>query len=245
MHYLLFSFILSINFLYGLPYQEGEYVSEAHQNITQSTCYAGNGYEEGDIWKLADWNGALNGGNYNIIYVEMAASWWGPCYNKHNGLGGTIHQEFEDNNNVKFIVAFSDPNQPYTCREWGEMPDGGSSQIILDEGSDIWSLFQSGGVFPSSALLNHEMMVYAKNPSLFALDDIIPELLDNIPDPDPCSGVSYGDINYDGIINVVDAIFIIQYILGNETLTECVPDVNQDGVVDVTDIVTLLNFILD
>tara|TARA_B100000700_G_scaffold278445_1_gene326579 strand:- start:93 stop:470 length:378 start_codon:yes stop_codon:yes gene_type:complete len=125
------------------------------------------------------------------------------------------------------------------------MPDGGSSQIILDEGSDIWSLFQSGGVFPSCALLNHEMMVYAKNPSLFALDDIIPELLDNIPDPDPCSGVSYGDINYDGIINVVDAIFIIQYILGNETLTECVPDVNQDGVVDVTDIVTLLNFILD
>ena len=55
--------------------------------------------------------------------------------NKHNGLGGTIHQEFEDNNNVIFILAFSDTNQPYTCREWGEMPDGGASQIIYDQNS--------------------------------------------------------------------------------------------------------------
>ena len=156
-----------------------------------------------------------------------------------------MHQIFEDYDNVKFLIAFSDPNQPYTCREWGQMPDGGSSQIISDTNSSIWGLFQSGGAFPSSALLNHEMMVYDKNPSIFALDDIIPELIENIPDPNPCSGVTYGDINYDGTINVVDAIFIIQYILGNDTSGECTPDINQDGIVDVTDIVTLLNFILE
>jgi len=156
-----------------------------------------------------------------------------------------VHHFFEDYDNVKFIIAFSDPNQPYTCREWGLMPDGGASQIIYDQNSIIWGLFQSGGAFPSSVLLNHEMMVYDKNPSPFALDDIIPELLENIPDPNPCSGVSYGDINYDGIINIVDAIFIVQYILGNDISGECTPDVNQDGIVDVTDIVTLLSFILD
>ena len=83
-----------------------------------------------------------------------------------------MHQIFEDYDNVKFLIAFSDPNQPYTCREWGQMPDGGSSQIISDTNSSIWGLFQSGGAFPSSALLNHEMMVYDKNPSIFALDDI-------------------------------------------------------------------------
>ena len=44
---------------------------------------------------------------------------------------------------------------------------------------------------------------------------------------------------------MVDAIFIIQYILGNDTSSECTPDINQDGIVDVTDIVTLLNFILE
>ena len=152
---------------------------------------------------------------------------------------------FEDYDNVKFIIAFSDPNQPYTCHEWGEMPDGGSSQIIIDEGSDIWSLFQSGGAFPSSALLNHEMMVYDKNPSPFALDDIIPELIDFIPDPDPCSGVVYGDINLDGIINIVDAILTIQYILGNNTPNDCVPDINQDGIVNVSDVILLVDFILE
>ena len=124
------------------------------------------------------------------------------------------------------------------------MPDGGGSQIISDDGYEIWNLFQSGGAFPSSALLNHEMMVYDKNPSLFALDDIIPELIENIPDPDPCSGVSYGDINYDGIVNIVDTIIVVQYILGNN-ITECVPDVNQDGIVNVSDVVMLVDFILN
>mgnify|MGYP007063871765 CR=1 FL=1 len=88
------------------------------------------------------------------------------------------------------------------------------------------------------------MMVYDKNPSLFALDDIIPELIENIPDPDPCSGVSYGDINYDGIINIIDAIIVAQYILGNN-ITECIPDINQDGIVNVSDVVILLDFILE
>ena len=156
-----------------------------------------------------------------------------------------MHHFFEDYDNVKFIIAFSDPNQPYSCREWGDMPDGGSSQIIHDQNSTIWSLFQSGGAFRSSALLNHEMMVYDKNPSPFALDDIIPELLENIPDPDPCSGVSYGDINFDGIINISDAILTIQYILGNDISGECLHDVNQDGIVNVSDVVMLVDFILD
>ena len=155
-----------------------------------------------------------------------------------------MHHFFEDYDNVKFLIAFSDPNQPYTCREWGQMPDGGSSQIITDTQSSIWGLFQSGGAFPSSVLLNHEMMVYDKNPSPFSLDDIIPELIEEIPDS-PCSGVAYGDINDDNIINLVDILLTVQYILGNDISGECTPDVNQDGSVDVADILIILNFILD
>ena len=71
-------FLLTFTLLLGLlysSYEEGEFVSEDDQNITQITCYSGNDYEVDDPWKLSDWNGALNGGNYNIIYVEMAASW--------------------------------------------------------------------------------------------------------------------------------------------------------------------------
>ena len=59
----------------GAYYDEGDQVSTAHQNITQSTCYAGNEYENSDPWKLADWNGATNGGHYNVIFIEMSATW--------------------------------------------------------------------------------------------------------------------------------------------------------------------------
>jgi hypothetical protein len=61
--------------LYSGYYQEGEYVSLEDQNITMTTCYAGNGYANGDSWKLSDWNGELNGGNHNVIIIIMAASW--------------------------------------------------------------------------------------------------------------------------------------------------------------------------
>tara|TARA_Y100001960_G_scaffold329981_1_gene422772 strand:- start:1081 stop:1302 length:222 start_codon:yes stop_codon:yes gene_type:complete len=71
---LLFIFVSLLGFVYS-SYQEGEFVSESDQNITMTTCYAGNDYAVDDIWKLSDWNGALNGGHYNIVYIEMAASW--------------------------------------------------------------------------------------------------------------------------------------------------------------------------
>jgi hypothetical protein len=53
----------------------GDYISDSHQNITQSTCYAGNDYGVGEDWKLADWNGATNGGHHTVIFIEMSATW--------------------------------------------------------------------------------------------------------------------------------------------------------------------------
>jgi len=56
-------------------YDVGDIVSEQHQNIEKSTCYEGNDYDVNDIWSLADWNGATNGGHYNVIFIEMSATW--------------------------------------------------------------------------------------------------------------------------------------------------------------------------
>ena len=60
---------------YASTYGIGDIVSETDQNITRSTCYAGNGYEVDDDWKLADWNGSSNGGKYNVILIDMSATW--------------------------------------------------------------------------------------------------------------------------------------------------------------------------
>ena len=60
---------------FASTYDVGDIISDTHQNITKSTCYAGNEYENGDSWKLADWNGATNGGHYTVIFIEMSATW--------------------------------------------------------------------------------------------------------------------------------------------------------------------------
>tara|TARA_B100000029_G_scaffold257370_1_gene254143 strand:- start:28 stop:255 length:228 start_codon:yes stop_codon:yes gene_type:complete len=56
-------------------YCAGDQVSITHQNATHSVGAAYDNYQIGDDFKLADWNGALNGGNYHVIFIDMSASW--------------------------------------------------------------------------------------------------------------------------------------------------------------------------
>ena len=64
-----------LSFSLASVYDEGDIISDSHQNIEKSTCYAGNGYEVNQDWKLADWNGEVNGGTYNVMFMEMSATW--------------------------------------------------------------------------------------------------------------------------------------------------------------------------
>ena len=72
-------YFLTISTAIGLTlasvYDVDDYISDTHQNITKSTCYAGNEYGTGDNWKLADWNGATNRGHHTVIFIEMSATW--------------------------------------------------------------------------------------------------------------------------------------------------------------------------
>lgn len=67
--------LIITTFLFSSTYDIGDIVSNEDQLIEKNTCYAGNDYDVGESWKLADWNGALNGGNYNVIFIDMAATW--------------------------------------------------------------------------------------------------------------------------------------------------------------------------
>ena len=130
------------------------------------------------------------------------------------------------------------------------MPDGGACQIFIDENSSIFSLFNTGNAFPSTAFINHEIQVHdlMNNAGSWSINNKISDMLEHCGsdcDPDPCNSISEGDVNSDGIVNIVDAIFIIQYILGNDISEECLPDINQDGSVDVNDIVILISLILN
>jgi len=51
-----------------------------------------------------------------------------------------------------------------------------------------------------------------------------------------------GDLNYDGVINVVDVILIVSMALENGF--DILADLNQDGVINIFDVVQIINIIL-
>ncbi len=64
-----------LSMLSAQTYCAGDQVSTAHQNISHEVCAGFENYETGDTFKLSDYNGELNGGNYHIILIDMSASW--------------------------------------------------------------------------------------------------------------------------------------------------------------------------
>ena len=58
--------------------------------------------------------------------------------------------------------------------------------------------------------------------------------------------IMLGDVNNDGIINVTDAIGVVNYILKNtpSSFVEGAADVNQDGIINITDAIGVVNMIL-
>ena len=57
-----------------------------------------------------------------------------------------------------------------------------------------------------------------------------------------------GDINADGIINVLDIVSTVNFVMNVATPTDdeaCAADLNSDGIINVVDIVQLVNIILN
>ena len=72
----LFIFILFIvSSLNAQEYCGGDQVSLTHQNQEHLVGAGYDGYDMGDTFKLADWNGDLNGGQYHVIFIDMSNSW--------------------------------------------------------------------------------------------------------------------------------------------------------------------------
>ena len=70
--------IIFLTFFTGLSaqtYCAGDHISSTHQNEEHVVGAGYDGYEVGDMFKLADWNGDLNGGQYQVIFIDMSASW--------------------------------------------------------------------------------------------------------------------------------------------------------------------------
>ena len=65
----------ALTYINAQTYCAGDQISDTHQNQEHLVGAATEEYEEGAFFKLADWNGNLNGGSYHIIFLDMSASW--------------------------------------------------------------------------------------------------------------------------------------------------------------------------
>ena len=74
MKHFIFSIFL-ISSIFAQTYCAGDQISISHQNLEHVVGAAMDGYEVGDTFKLADYNGDLIGGEYHVIFIDMSASW--------------------------------------------------------------------------------------------------------------------------------------------------------------------------
>ena len=68
-------FLVFVSSLSAQVYCAGDQISLSHQNDQHLVGAGYDGYEADDIFKLADYNGDLNGGRYHIIFIDMSNSW--------------------------------------------------------------------------------------------------------------------------------------------------------------------------
>ena len=58
----------------------------------------------------------------------------------------------------------------------------------------------------------------------------------------------FGDVNFDGAINVVDIVQVVNFILNTNTPTDLefsVSDINQDGILNILDVIQVVNMVLN
>ena len=122
--------------------------------------------------------------------------------------------------------------------------DSGSSGGV--QGGDIYDLYympNDGSPYPRDFIIDQDgVIAYANNEiDTEWMLSVIYDLLDT-------SNNIQGDINQDSLVNVLDIVSLVGFILGSQNPTELeiiYSDINSDSFINVLDVVMLVNLILD
>jgi len=155
---------------------------------------------------------------------------------------------------------------------YSELGDFGNDPMILNGDEDldgdgypdnyIWNTLSPATTYSAYVLIDHNMVVryMFDTPNLYDFqNNYIPNLLDgiygctdeNASNYDDSAGIDdgsceyniTGDINLDGLVNILDIVIIANMILGNEFQESA--DLNGDGTLNILDIVQIVNIVLD
>ena len=162
-----------------------------------------------------------------------------------------IWQSFDHNDVV--LVGISNTNNQNIINDF-VAENSLSFPILFDPGSsggvqggdtyDLYYMPNDGSPYPRDFVINQEGIIsYANNEIDTAwMLSVIYNLLSNNED------MLLGDVNSDGLINVLDVVNIINFILsinipvGDQFVLS---DLNQDDVINVLDVVLIVNIILN
>ena len=160
-----------------------------------------------------------------------------------------IWQDFDHNEVI--VVGIANTNNQNTINNFVAensltfpiLFDSGSSGGV--QGGDIYDLYympNDGSPYPRDFVINQDGVIsYANNEIDTALMlSIIYDLLSE--------NILLGDINQDGLINILDVVNIINFILSDSIPTDdqsISSDLNQDDIINILDVVLIVNIILN
>ena len=199
-------------------------------------------------------NNNLNTDNHSWMFPYIDPDLWsGPGNSSiivsNNQLSGEIPLEFWDMCNFNLIYFDLSYNQL----------SGEISQEIDDDETGLCGYV---GQYPSMNLSNNELSgllpqeICDTDRTLNIQNNYFcpsyPECLseeeigyqDTSNCEEECPDSIEGDLNYDGIVNILDVVSIVNCILSDSRCDICF-DINYDGEINVVDIISLVNIILD
>ncbi len=171
------------------------------------------------------------------------------------GTVDEIYENWADNEFFYKITAVMDVGSPYSCEDWAGLGFPDIPTPLIDDGifnggndNQMFNLFNTAQFSAHNhAILNHKMEVVYKNSSTIVseLDASINHNIAVCIEQGACvdNTCLSGDLNGDGILNVLDVVSMVNAILYNDELDPCA-DVNDDGIVNVLDVVQLVGLIL-
>ena len=178
-----FCFVLIGSLSLASVYEEGDTISEEHQNEVFYQCYGLD--EDGEI-KLADYLG-------KVLWIDLSATWCSPCYSAIPEIEDIVFNWYE-NDNVASFISLSDLGMPYSCEQWGDVGYNNIPMIIdggdgINGGDVLWNWFNTNTAYPSYVFIDHTMtvrhMIDNTDFSVEQANEWIEEMLNEIGDPPP------------------------------------------------------------
>ena len=229
---------------------ESEVICETNGNIDGANI--GDIAPDFDLDIIANDSGSFQLSDYigKVVVLVFFAPNWPVCSPELSDIETAVWQNF-DNSEVAVIGISNTNNQNVINNFVAEnsltfpiLFDPGSSGGV--QGGDTYDLYympNDGSPYPRDFVIDQDgIIAYANNEIDTAwMLAVINDLL-------MINDMVLGDINQDFIVNILDIVLLISFILSSEIPSDnqfLSSDINADGIINILDVVSIINIILN